>query len=124
MAALGFGFEFLAAEEAGCAFVASALCGPRTAAGLSADTGCFVTSLLAATPLAGVGADFFALGFGAGFFVAAFGSSFFSVNSNAGFGTKGSCGLMRVFSAAGFTPAAAAALTAEAESMAGRVFPS
>jgi hypothetical protein len=40
------------------------------------------------------------------------GSSFLSLNSNAGLGTLLSCGLMREISAAGFTPAAAAALAA------------
>jgi hypothetical protein len=81
------------------------------------------------------------LGFAAGFFAAAFGSSFLSVNSNAGLGSALSCGIvlvalllgrfalatcapaefmrvefMRVIKAAGFTPAAAAALAADAAS--------
>src|SRR5580692_5341398 len=42
--------------------------------------------------------------------IPAFGSSFFSVNSNAGLGRVRSCGDKRVTRAAGFTPAAAAAL--------------
>src|SRR5579872_5802753 len=50
-----------------------------------------------------------------GFFAAAdFGSSFFSVNSKAGLGSGFSCGPVRVRSAVGFTPAAAAAFAADA----------
>lgn len=61
-----------------------------------------------------IGLVFLTLALGVGFFVDA-DSSFFSVNSNAGLGSARSRGLMCVISAAGFTPAAAAALAAEAD---------
>src|ERR1700758_3544156 len=84
--------------------------------------GCFANSFF------GAGFTLFAiacftLSRGAGFFAATvFGSNFFSVSSNAGFGIP--FGLIRVVSAAGFTPAAAAARATVAESAAGFGFPS
>src|SRR4029077_10538582 len=78
-----------------------------------ADAGGFAVTFFA---LAGCTAlAFLTFAFGAGFFPEA-DSSFLSVNSNAGLGRVRSCGLMCLMSAACFTPAAAAALAAEAAS--------
>jgi hypothetical protein len=94
------GLRFAAACHAVCFF---------KGAGLVA----FATALLTRT-LAGV------------FFTATVlvGSSFFSLNSKAGFGRLLSCRLIRESNAAGLTPAADAALAADALSEAGRGFAS
>src|SRR5580700_2529280 len=88
------------------------------------DAAAFATAFFGGTLLP-FALTFLTLALGAVFFATAdFGSGFFSVNSKAGLGSARSCVLMRVISAAGFTPAAAAALAAEDDSAACRGLPS
>ena len=124
MAALGFGIDGCAATTGADCFLGSVLwarCAVVVATGFDRGAGAFATDLFAASALPA--RVLLTLGFGAGFF-ADTESSFFCVNSNAGLGRVRSCGPVRVSSAAGFTPAAAAALAAEAESADFRGFPS
>src|ERR1700728_808247 len=129
MAALGFGLDAFAATEAAGFFVpCDAACCADAALPFAVDVDFLPRSFFAAVLLV-LAAAFFAV---AGFFVTcivfaeataffvtgAGGSSFFSVNSNAGLGSGRSCGPMRVMSAAGFTPAAAAAFADAAVSAA------
>src|SRR6266567_4315065 len=124
MAALGFGV-------AGFGVAVFKLGGraATTGAGLLVSAGChFPCAVVAAgevfaATLFGlavfIGLILLTLAFAAGFFADA-DSSFFSVNSKAGLGSERSCGptggltcgVIRVMSAAGFTPAAAAASAA------------
>src|SRR6266567_6146956 len=124
MAALGFGV-------AGFGVAVFKLGGraATTGAGLLVSAGChfpcavvaagevFAATIFGLAVLTGL--ILLTLAFAAGFFADA-DSSFFSVNSNAGLGRERSCGpsgltcgVVRVMSAAGFTPAAAAALAAD-----------
>jgi hypothetical protein len=122
MAALGFGIA-LCATIAECggffAFVFGGVACAAAGFGLGAAAARFAAAFLGTTVFAGFAHTFLTLAFGADFFaVAAFESSSFSVNSKAGLGSVRSCGLIRITSAAGFTPAAAAALAAAAVSAA------
>src|SRR5271169_1982601 len=126
MAALGFGVAGCAAagdaDDAG--FPASGL-GEATWVVVAAAFGpaafAFAATFFEVTPLPDF--VFLVLAFGVVFFADA-DSSFFSVNSNAGLGRERSWGFMRVISAAGFTPAAAAGLAVVAASAACRGLPS
>jgi hypothetical protein len=122
IAALGFGVAAFAAAagESSGVFFPEGFRGFGFVAAVTVFGAGFAGTCFALVLLAGAG-FFLAFAFATGFFApAAFGSSFFSVSSNAGFGRALSCmgtlGPMRVISAAGFTPAAAAAFAADAAS--------